>query len=109
MSVTPEDWGAYYSALGEFLHEFSRMENSMNAYLAQVLADSIEIDSLRASLILRAAVGGQRLAPLRDTLKRLLRVTRAPAGTLAYVEVILKHVGDIHYLRDRLMHNGATL
>lgn len=108
--VSPTDWDDYYAALGRFMHQFSAMENGLNGYLAQFLALAIvPSDSPKAFLIIRAAVGGQRMAPLRDSMKRILRITRASPQMRDKIDAILDHVGNLQFVRDRLAHNGAIL
>jgi len=55
--------------------------------------------------VLLAVLGGQRMATLKDTIKRLLRATKANKKRVAYADSIFKQLGEIQFFRDRLAHH----
>ena len=101
------NWDAYYAALGRFMHEFAVAEEEIN----RIIQDFVIFDQLalpiNKQLIAKALLGGFRLAAAKDMLKRLLRVTEASSDVRCKINRILDHLGEIHYMRDRLAHNGA--
>lgn len=53
----------------------------------------------------KAVLGGMRMAALKDTVKRLLRVFRASEAEIAAINQVFAQLGDIQFLRDRLAHH----
>lgn len=96
----------YFYALGRFMHSFSMLEVGVNDLITIHVADSISTDWAKLDLV-KSIIGGLRFKPARDTLKRLPRVSRFDDETREEVDRIFKHVGEIHFLRDRLAHNAA--
>lgn len=105
------EWDDYFYYLGAFMHEFSRMENDVNAILSEYIAEQLSVGAkdTRQKDILKAATGGMRFANLRDTLKRVMRAAGANQDQMDGVSDVLSHLGDIQHVRDKLAHNGATL
>jgi hypothetical protein len=83
------------------------MEDSLNRLVSEFVVERVAHNQPSEAAIIGAVMGGQRLAPLKDTLNRLLRVTAAADAVTKNVTDILAHVGEIQFLRDRLAHNGA--
>jgi hypothetical protein len=44
------------------------------------------------------------MSPLKDTIKRLLRVTNAEAERKSFVDRLFSHLGELQFFRDRLAH-----
>jgi hypothetical protein len=119
LTVVPQElWDRYYYALGRFIHMFARFEDSLNASINSFIGARVTPRQPHDHRVVKAATGGQRLAPARDTLKRLFKVTIPLEPTAeqqtwfkardAEFKRIFDHVGEIHYLRDRIAHNGAV-
>jgi hypothetical protein len=119
--IPPALWEEYYASLGRFMHMFSRAEVDLNATLSNYLSQRLLPKSqFTDSFLLKAILGGQRVKPLIDTLKRALFVSTphpnvASAQLLSqyekrYLDVsnVLSQLSEIHFLRDRLAHNGAS-
>jgi hypothetical protein len=106
--VPPECWDAYYYVLGKFMHEFARTETSINAIILCFVNNNMKSRSAENLEILQALIGEMRMAPLIQTLKRLLRVVEFPEERQKKVSRILDHLSEIQFMRDRLAHHGAT-
>ena len=59
--------------------------------------------------VLLAVLGGQRMSPAKDTIRRLLRATKANAKRTGFVDKLFAQLGEIQFFRDRLAHNLTTL
>jgi len=122
----------YYSALGRLMHAFARAEDNLNLTVANIVGKHVFPESqyevripdswsrtsmlaaqkaaslsIQRSVVLKAVLGGQRLAPLRDTLKRVLKVIDADERMTAETNRILAHLGEIQFMRDKFAHNAA--
>lgn len=96
----------YLHALGRFMHNFALLEVCINDIIVTLFMDEFDTQHRKIELT-KAAMGGFRFSVARDTLKRLLRITNADEATRSEVDRVLSHVGEIHFLRDRLAHNAA--
>lgn len=112
---TGPDWPAFYTALGEMMHEFASMESalgiSISLYLESLVRYPLESPPnlkavVRRVAALKAVAAGGRVATLRDTLNRLLRVSGANEIQNA-IEPLFQQLGEIHFFRDRLAHHPA--
>src|SRR3954454_6243176 len=106
----------YYGVLGRFIHYFSNAERAVNQAIEDILQDVFSPTFVRGlypepnaarDRVLRAITGSLRLASARDTLKRLLRVLQAPQNVTDEIDAVLNQLGEIHYLRDRIAHDGV--
>lgn len=106
--TTPDDiWAEYFNALGEFYHNFTDLEATM----AQVVALAIlgpNANHKHASAVF-AVVSTGRMGTLKDTIKRVLRVTEASNEHRANVDAVFAQLGEIQFLRDRLAHYPTYL
>lgn len=101
-------WTSYYDALGRFMHEFAALENGLNTSLLVYLTKRLKVMDTQGNRdVLVAMLGGMRVTALRDTVKRLLRVTDAEDEVVKEIDSLFEQLGEIRYIRDRLAHNGA--
>jgi hypothetical protein len=89
----------FFRLLGELHHSYTALEHELTClvYVAVTRLESRD-DAVVAML------GGQRMSPLKDTIKRLLRVTNADADRVTYVDRLFSHLGELQFFRDRLTH-----
>lgn len=106
-AVFDVNWDRYYRSFGKFMHEFACMENELNQEISSFVIYRCLKLSVGSQLVVHSILGGSRLAASRDTLKRILRVINAPKEMRDEISRIFAHLADIHYMRDRLAHNGA--
>jgi hypothetical protein len=100
----------YYEVLGEFMDMFATIEDGMNFILLDFLSRRLRwVGQEDDDRLLRAVLGGMRVAAMRDTLKRVLRVSDATEATREEVDKVLSHLGDIHWFRDRIAHCSADI
>lgn len=109
--ATEQEWQEYYAALGQFMFEFATAEEEISRRLADFVIFKLlglgNGESLRKQEIVRALMVGMRINSMKDTLKRLLRITDADDKRTAEVSSILTHLSDITALRDQLAHHAS--
>lgn len=89
----------FFRLLGEMHHSYTALEHELTC---AVFAAVTRLEKRDEAVI--AMLGGQRMSPLKDTIKRLLRVTGADAPRLEYVDRLFNHLGELQFFRDRLTH-----
>lgn len=101
--VTPfnedEASGHFFRLLGELHHSYTALEHELTCSVYVAVTRLVERDDAVVAML-----GGQRMSPLKDTIKRLLRVTGAAVDRKAFVESLFSHLGEIQFFRDRLTH-----
>ena len=95
-------WLTYYEPLGRFYHAFTDVEHQLACMVGNVVSDGTGGVKFEVS---KAVLGGMRMAALRDTVKRLLRVFEASGAEIAAIDKVFAQLGDIQFLRDRLAHH----
>jgi len=101
------NWREYHFRYGAFQMAFTRAELRLGGFIADLTSDALRpqpVANIEASYILASAFTGMRAAPLRDSLKRLLRNLRKPEQLQDDVGEILNQMGNIQYVRDLLTH-----
>lgn len=97
----------YCAASGRFFHAYTAMEHELN--LAIFAAVTRMTKRQKRKEVLLAVLGGQRMSPAKDTIKRLLRATKANPKRVSFVDQLFAQLGEIQFFRDRLAHNLTTL
>lgn len=92
--------GIFISALGELHYSYTALEHELTCAVFVVAVHSAG----RNDDVIIALLGGQRMKQLKETIKRLLRATKADPDRLAYVDAIFLQLGEIQFFRDRLTH-----
>lgn len=101
-----EEYISFCLLLGRFFHSYTALEHEFsNAIIATVTRLTKHRIRMRIAL---AVLGGQRMSPLKETIKRLLRATDASKKRRDYVDAMLHQVGEIQFFRDRLAHYFTT-
>jgi hypothetical protein len=90
----------FYRLLGELHYSYTALEHE----LACLVFIAVTKLGKQPDAAILAMLGGQRMNPLKDTIKRLLRVTGANADRINFVSVIFSHLGEIQFFRDQLTH-----
>ena len=83
-------------------------EEGLAALIKNFVKDELASDDPKFSDVLDALTGGMRVALLRDTIKRLLRVTKVREPIVTEVNSIFEQLGEIHFFRDRMAHHGSS-
>lgn len=100
-SISPDEAGRLFTTLiGDFHLSYTALEHELSC---AVYAAVTRMSHQRRDVIL-AVLGGQRMAPLKDTIKRLLRATKATPKRRDYVDAIFMQLGEIQFFRDRITH-----
>ena len=89
----------FFRLLGELHYSYTALEHELTCAVYAAVTRFGERDDA-----IIAIMGGQRMSPLKDTIKRLLRVTGADANRKAFVDRLFRHLGEIQFFRDRLTH-----
>lgn len=85
--------------LGRLHHAYTAVEHELGIAVYVAVTRLGERDD-----VIVAMLGEQRVSPLKDTVKRLLRVTDANLARMDYVNRIFHHLGEIQFFRNRLTH-----
>lgn len=95
----------FFSALGHLQYAYTSLEVQMACTVSQFITMGYD-SAAHFPLIdkVNAVLGGMRMNDVKDTIKRLLRVSEAPHELLDYVSAIFAHLSDIQYFRNRLTH-----
>jgi hypothetical protein len=97
----------YCASSGRFFHAYTAMEHELN--LAIFAAVTRMTKRQKRKEVLLAVLGGQRMSPAKDTIKRLLRATKANPKRLRFVDCLFAQLGELQFFRDRLAHNLTVL
>ena len=97
-----EAYSLFCLSLGELHHGYTAVEAELNLAIYVVVT---RLSKRRNTSIIMAVLGGQRMAPAKDTIKRLLRATNASQRKVAYIEAVFAQLGEIQFFRDRLTHH----
>jgi hypothetical protein len=98
---------SYYHALGRFIHQFGRTEDLLNNIVHRLLVQQLNARHPASQQVIKGVLGGMRVAVSSETIKRTLRTSGAAHGMRSEADEVLKHLREIHYIRDRLAHNAA--
>jgi len=123
VKVPKRFWTAYFKALGEFCHEFAAVESMLPGLVVREVLDKsnarttgptysggeISKPGINAGDLMKSAMSEMRVGPAMAALKRVLRMSKASKGTISEVERLLKQVGEIQFLRNRLAHHAAQI
>jgi hypothetical protein len=101
-----EAYALFCLLLGEFFHTFTAVEAELN-YAIYVAVTRLS-KRMRAAPML-AVLGGLRMSPAKDTIKRLLRATRASERRKDFVDALFHQLGEIQFFRDRLSHHATVI
>jgi hypothetical protein len=97
----------YYDTLGRFIHQFGRTEDLLNRIVHRLLVQQLNARHQAALQTVQSVLGGMRVKMSNDTIKRALRVSGASLGMRTEADRVLNQLSEIHYIRDRLVHNTA--
>jgi len=89
----------FFRLLGELHHSYTALEHELTC---SVFAGVTRLEKRDDAVV--AMLGGQRMSPLKDTIKRLLRVTGADVDRTKYVDRLFNQLGELQFFRDRLTH-----
>ena len=95
---------AYFMALGEFYHAYTSLEHHLTCCVRNAVTGHTAAGSKEFRLTV-AVLGGLRMAPAKDTIKRILRVIRADKEVRRFFDDVFSQLGEIQWLRDRLAHH----
>jgi hypothetical protein len=100
----------YYAALGRLMHFFGAAEEALAALIKDFVFHELDVDrqGTQADDVIKALTGGMRVSMLRDTIKRLMRVTGTPDAVVTEVNSTFEQLGEIHFFRDRVAHHGTS-
>ncbi|MDP9415511.1 MAG: hypothetical protein M3Q08_15815 [Pseudomonadota bacterium] len=98
---------AYQLALGQFVDAYGRTENALSHYLSRFVAGCFGSHTEQGLALAKAIIGSQRIGQLSETMKRTMRVAKHDAGYQDELAKTLDHLGAIHSIRDRIVHQGA--
>ncbi len=125
-----ELYAEYYLTFGRFMHVFGSTESSLSSqlqisvlslvYPGYPLRQEEELNTqeerqaqARARLLgiaaVKAVTAGSRLAQMKDTFKRLLRIKKSAADDAAEIDMVFAHLGEIQFVRNCLVHNAAYM
>lgn len=115
-------WENYFHGLGYLMHSYSRVEANLNLTISTFVKEKLRVAwsnspdpelriveakrSIERDELIQAILGAQRPAQAKETLKRLLRVTKAEPHVRTRVDEILSHFSTIGKFRDMLAHNA---
>ncbi|MCX9147154.1 hypothetical protein [Erythrobacter sp. WG] len=89
----------FFRLLGELHHSYTALEHELTCAVYVAVTRLEKRDDAVVAML-----GGQRMSPLKDTIKRLLRVTGAETERKQYVDTLFSHLGELQFFRDRLTH-----
>lgn len=93
----------FFRAFGRFFYAYTDLEHQLTCIVRNVV---VAHDPKGLSAKVGAAVlSGGRMAVLKDTIKRLLRVTKADEEIIGFTARLFSQLGDIQFFRDRLAHH----
>lgn len=99
----------YYYAFGKFMNSIAATEAGLNATVLNFVSSRLRHDLKDSYAILKAVLGGgQQLAAVSDTLKRLLAATTSSEARQKELAYVLNHLAKIGILRNRIAHNSAS-
>jgi hypothetical protein len=90
----------FTTLVGEFHLSFTALEHELSCV---VFAAVTRLSSKRRDVLL-AVLGDQRMAQLKETIKRLMRATKATEKRQGFVDAFFLQVGEIQFFRNRLSH-----
>lgn len=90
----------FYRLLGELHHSYTALEHELACVVFLVVIKS----GGKNDDVLIALLGSQRMASLKDTIKRLLKATKATSERTGFADKIFLQLGEISFFRDRLSH-----
>jgi hypothetical protein len=106
-SVEQRAFGQYFVVLGEFYNAYTSMEHMLTCAIKNTLSRQMKDDG--QEWLVNAIVGSMRMAPAKDTVKRILRVEKADRKKQEALAAAFAQLGDIEWLRNRLAHNRTLL
>ncbi|MYM23723.1 hypothetical protein GTP46_13805 [Duganella sp. FT135W] len=106
--IPQQIWDEYYFALGKFMHCYGRAEGSLSATIRVFVGDRVTPRHPDGYFVVDAVLSSFRLSAAQDTIKRLLRVTKARSEVQEAAQQILSKFSEIQFLRDKIAHYGAT-
>ena len=95
----------FAALVGDLMLSYTALEHELTCVIYAVVT---RFSNKRRDVLL-TVLGGQRMAPLKDTIKRLMRATRANKKRIAYLDAVFKQLGEIQYFRDRIAHHITVL
>jgi hypothetical protein len=91
---------AYYTALGKFVSDFSRVETTLHTSLWAIAG-------VRAP-VAQAIFSGFKIEGCLQLIKRIADAKNWPATSKQRLENITSHLGPINKLRNDILHYGVT-
>jgi hypothetical protein len=101
-----EEYTTFCANSGAFFHCYTALEHELTLHVFTVVTRFTNDNRLPVML---AVLGGQRMSPVKDTIKRLLRATNANKKRTQWVDGIFQHLGEIQFFRDRLAHHFTRM
>jgi hypothetical protein len=105
--ITDELQDAYYLALGRFIDAYGRTESTLAHYLTRFAAREFGDDSERGRALARSLLGALRTEGLKDTMTKAAATAGIEQRFQEELSGALAHLGEIRFLRDRIVHAGA--
>ena len=96
----------YFLALGHLQYAYTSLEVNLTCQIRNLVLLPPYDDPDHRFLWDRvsAVLGGMRMDAIKDTFKRLLRVTAAPPALTEHVNLIFAQLSELQYFRNRLTH-----
>jgi hypothetical protein len=98
---------AYFLALGNFNHAFTRLESTLTCCIKNTLKREMRDDG--DEWVINAVVGGLRIGAAKAIIQRLLRTFGATKDHQLLLQAIFAQSGHIEWLRNRIAHNATLL
>jgi hypothetical protein len=98
----------YYPALGRFIHMFGRAEYDLRATIANFITTRIRAIDPKDYVVIKELTRRYTFSQARETLLRLMKVTKADPDTIEEVKAILQQFADIAEVRHKVVHISAT-
>ena len=90
----------FFRLLGELHHSYTALEHELSCLVfAGVTRFASPVDGGMLAML-----GGQRMSTLKDSIKRILKNTKADSERLSFVSNVFSQLGEIQFFRDRLAH-----
>lgn len=101
-----EAFDVFCLLLRRFSHAYTALEQELNC---AVFAAVTRLADGRNTKPLIAVLRGQRMSPLKDTIKRLMRATKASQRRRDHTDAVFSQLGEIQFFRDRLTHHFTAI
>lgn len=99
---------AYFLALGAFVNTYGTTEGAMSQIISRFVATRLGDGTDGAIKFSRGLLGSPRGGELSKTIKRVMRVADCDEPSTKLTDHALTQFSEIHGMRDRLVHYGAS-